>query len=58
MGSGNDCHIGKGIKMTDTQTVHLQAVLEEAKIAGVLKIVYNNELYQIVYSGPVEKGEL
>ena len=41
--------------MTESsQRVHLQAVLEEAKIAGVLKIVYNNELYQIVYSGKVE----
>lgn len=37
-----------------SQRVHLQAVLEEAKIAGILKIVYNNELYQIVYSGKVE----
>ena len=40
--------------MTASQTVHLQAVLEEAKIAGTLKIVYNNELYEIVYSGKVE----
>ena len=44
--------------MTDTQIVHLQAVLEEAKIKGKLTIVYQDDLYEIVHVRKLEKGEL
>lgn len=57
MGSSNDCHVGKGVKMTETQIVHLQAVLEEAKIKGKLTIAYKDELYDIVHVRKLEKGE-